>query len=291
MSDVTQRPWPHLRRGQPSRPAAVIVLAAGEGTRMKSATAEGPARAVRPQHARARARRRARPRARTAHRRRRPRPRPGRARISPRSSPDALPVAQEEQNGTGHAVRMRPGGRRRDRRHGPGDSTATRRCCAATTLAALLATHEREGNAVTVLTADVPDPTGYGRMIRAGDGAVQRDRRGEGRRPRSSARSPRSTSGSTPSTGSSWPPRSSRVTTDNAKGEEYLTDVVAILRDDGHRVGARAATDQWRRPQGVNDRVQLAEARRAAERPRPRERTCAPESRSSTRRPPGSTST
>jgi bifunctional UDP-N-acetylglucosamine pyrophosphorylase/glucosamine-1-phosphate N-acetyltransferase len=52
-----------------------------------------------------------------------------------------------------------------------------------------------------------------------------------------------------------------QVTTDNAKGEEYLTDVVTILRDSGHRVGG-ALDRHWLGPLGVNDRVQLAEARR-----------------------------
>src|SRR5690606_22049059 len=52
-----------------------------------------------------------------------------------------------------------------------------------------------------------------------------------------------------------------RVTTDNAGGEEYLTDVVAILRGDGHRAGAHLVAD-WVETQGVNDRVQLAQARR-----------------------------
>jgi bifunctional UDP-N-acetylglucosamine pyrophosphorylase/glucosamine-1-phosphate N-acetyltransferase len=52
-----------------------------------------------------------------------------------------------------------------------------------------------------------------------------------------------------------------RVTTDNANGEEYLTDVVGILREDGHRAGAYKAAD-WVETQGVNDRVQLAQARR-----------------------------
>src|SRR5690606_7427453 len=52
-----------------------------------------------------------------------------------------------------------------------------------------------------------------------------------------------------------------RVTTDNAGGEEYLTDVVAILRGDGHRAGAHLVAD-WVETQGVNDKVQLAQARR-----------------------------
>ncbi len=50
--------------------------------------------------------------------------------------------------------------------------------------------------------------------------------------------------------------------TDNAQGQEYLTDVVAILRGDGHPVGAVLAADAAE-IQGVNDRVQLAQVRRA----------------------------
>ena len=52
-----------------------------------------------------------------------------------------------------------------------------------------------------------------------------------------------------------------RVATDNAQGQEYLTDVVAIMRGDGHRAGTVLAADPAE-IQGVNDRVQLAQARR-----------------------------
>jgi bifunctional UDP-N-acetylglucosamine pyrophosphorylase / glucosamine-1-phosphate N-acetyltransferase len=51
------------------------------------------------------------------------------------------------------------------------------------------------------------------------------------------------------------------VATNNAKGEEYLTDVPAILRGDGHRVGFVRAADPAE-VEGVNDRAQLARARR-----------------------------
>jgi bifunctional UDP-N-acetylglucosamine pyrophosphorylase/glucosamine-1-phosphate N-acetyltransferase len=52
-----------------------------------------------------------------------------------------------------------------------------------------------------------------------------------------------------------------RITTDNAAGEEYLTDVVALLVSEGAVVTSHLATDH-RETMGVNDRVQLAEARR-----------------------------
>ena len=53
-----------------------------------------------------------------------------------------------------------------------------------------------------------------------------------------------------------------RVTTNNSQHEEYLTDVVEILRGDGHPVGTVLAADPAE-IRGVNDRVQLAQARRA----------------------------
>jgi bifunctional UDP-N-acetylglucosamine pyrophosphorylase/glucosamine-1-phosphate N-acetyltransferase len=52
-----------------------------------------------------------------------------------------------------------------------------------------------------------------------------------------------------------------RVPTNNAKGEEYLTDVVAILRAEGHRV-ASVLDEDAKEVFGVNDRAQLAQARR-----------------------------
>jgi bifunctional UDP-N-acetylglucosamine pyrophosphorylase / glucosamine-1-phosphate N-acetyltransferase len=51
------------------------------------------------------------------------------------------------------------------------------------------------------------------------------------------------------------------VSTDNDQQQEYLTDVVGILRGDGHRVGTLVAADAGEIT-GVNDRVQLAQARR-----------------------------
>ena len=52
-----------------------------------------------------------------------------------------------------------------------------------------------------------------------------------------------------------------RVATSNAQGQEYLTDVVAILRGDGHPAGTVLAADPAE-VQGVNNLVQLARVRR-----------------------------
>ena len=49
----------------------------------------------------------------------------------------------------------------------------------------------------------------------------------------------------------------SRLSTDNAQGELYLTDVLGIARGDGHRVGGLVCADPWL-VEGINDRVQLA---------------------------------
>ena len=76
------------------------------------------------------------------------------------------------------------------------------------TLAALVGEHAAAGNAVTVLTARVPDPTGYGRIVRDDGGslaAIVED----ATPPRRSGPSTRSTPASTPSTAPCWPTRSS----------------------------------------------------------------------------------
>ena len=77
-----------------------------------------------------------------------------------------------------------------------------------------------------------------------------------------------------------------RLTRDNAQGEEYLTDVVGLLRADGLVVAAYR-TDDADEVLGVNDRVQLADAGGVL-RERAVETVAAPASPSSTRPRPGS---
>jgi bifunctional UDP-N-acetylglucosamine pyrophosphorylase/glucosamine-1-phosphate N-acetyltransferase len=174
-------------------------------------------------------------------------------------APDALPVTQAEQNGTGHAVRMvleAVGAIDGTVLVLNGDAPLLR----GAVLQELLSVHEGEGNAATILTADMPDPTGYGRMIRAEDGSVRaivedKDTTADERA------ITEINVGMYAFDGALLDTALKQVTTDNAKGEEYLTDVVTILRDAGHRVGA-SLDRHWTGPLGVNDRVQLAEARR-----------------------------
>src|SRR5690606_41377729 len=132
------------------------------------------------------------------------------------------------------------------------------------TLAGLLDAHAAEGNAVTVLSARVPDPTGYGRIIRDADGAVLRIVEERDATPQERAVNEMN-SGVYAFDGALLADAIKRVSSDNAQGEEYLTDVLAILREDGHRVGAFVAGDHLE-VEGVNDRVQLAHARRVLNR-------------------------
>jgi len=124
------------------------------------------------------------------------------------------------------------------------------------TLSALLAEHGSTGNAVTVLSAVVTDPTGYGRIVRDADGTVtaiveQKDASPE------QAAVREINSGVYAFDAAVLTDALGRLSTDNAQGEQYLTDVLAIARGDGHRVGSWTCEDPWL-VEGVNDRVQLA---------------------------------
>ncbi|MBX9398493.1 bifunctional UDP-N-acetylglucosamine diphosphorylase/glucosamine-1-phosphate N-acetyltransferase GlmU [Streptomyces sp. TRM72054] len=242
------------------RPAAVVVLAAGEGTRMKSATPKvlheicgrslvghvlAAAGELKPEnlvvvvgHAREQV---------TAH-------------LS-EVAPDVRTAVQAQQNGTGHAVRMGL-----EELGGAVDGTVVVVCgdtplLTGETLRNLARTHSEDGNAVTVLTAEVPDATGYGRIVRdPASGAVtaiveHKDATDEQRAIREI------NSGVFAFDGQLLADALKKVRTDNSQGEEYLTDVLGILREAGHRVGASVAGD-YREIAGINNRVQLAEARR-----------------------------
>lgn len=137
----------------------------------------------------------------------------------------------------------------------PGDTPLLRR----ETIANLVAQHEASGHAATVLVAELDDPTGYGRVVRAKDGRVlriveQRDASDDERKINEINTSiyafRRDLLG----------PALRRVTPNNAQSEYYLTDVVAVLADMGHQVGAVVADAP--ETQGVNDRWQLALAER-----------------------------
>lgn len=181
-------------------------------------------------------------------------------------------AVQHEQNGTGHAVRMgleelTSGGAGADGAPGVAlDGTVVVVCgdtplLTGATLTALAETHAADGNAVTVLSAEVPDATGYGRIVRdEASGAVtaiveHKDASNAQRAIREI------NSGVFAFDARLLIEALGKVRTDNSQGEEYLTDVLGILREAGHRVGAAVAGDH-REIVGINNRVQLAEARR-----------------------------
>lgn len=128
------------------------------------------------------------------------------------------------------------------------------------TLRGLVADHERHGNAVTVLTARVPDPTGYGRIVRAAGGEVLGIVEHKDASPEQLAID-EINSGIYAFDARVLRDCLSRVGRDNAQGEKYLTDVLDLARAAGGRVAALPAADRWQ-IEGVNDRVQLARLRR-----------------------------
>lgn len=137
----------------------------------------------------------------------------------------------------------------------PGDTPLLR----PETIDDLVATHESNGFAATVLSARMDDPTGYGRVVRAKDGRVLRiveqrdaneDERAIDEVNTSIYAFRRDLLG----------PALRRVSPDNAQSEYYLTDVISVLAGMGHRIGSVVASAE--ETQGVNDRWQLALAER-----------------------------
>lgn len=128
------------------------------------------------------------------------------------------------------------------------------------TLASLVKAHEAAAAAVTVLTATAPDPSGYGRILRGDDGEVtgiveEADATDEQRKLAEIS------SGMFAFDGELLADAVKRVPAAAATGEEYLTEVPAILRADGHLVSSAFCPD-FDEIQGVNNQAQLASARR-----------------------------
>lgn len=126
------------------------------------------------------------------------------------------------------------------------------------TLSALLTYHEEQGAAATVLTAVLPDPTGYGRIVRNEAGEVLRIVEHKDATEVERAIREINTGIYCYDNQKLWKALA-EVKNDNAQGEYYVTDVVGILRDAGEKVAAFEAADPDE-TMGVNDRVQLSEA-------------------------------
>ena len=124
------------------------------------------------------------------------------------------------------------------------------------TLASLVEAHSDQGNAATVLTAVLDDPSGYGRIVRDPDGRVtaivEKKDASSGQREVREVNS-----GILAFDAAVLRDALERLDDKNAQGEMYLTDVVAIASGDGGRVGALTTGDLWQ-CEGVNTRSQLA---------------------------------
>ncbi|MGZ8742059.1 MAG: bifunctional UDP-N-acetylglucosamine diphosphorylase/glucosamine-1-phosphate N-acetyltransferase GlmU [Nocardioides sp.] len=241
-----------------TRPAAVVVLAAGSGTRMKSKLMKvlhpvcgrsmighvvTAALSVEPQHLVAVVGN-------------------GRDQVGPHVlelAPEVLLAVQETQDGTGHAVRVGLDALRES----AGTTAGTVVVMAGDTplmrgetIAALVSDHEAAGRAITILTGEVADPFGYGRVIRDAEGAVtaiieEKDA------DEAQAAVREINSGVFAFDGDFLSEALGRITNDNAKGEYYLTDVVGIAHADTRPVGAYRIEDVMQ-TEGANDRAQLA---------------------------------
>ncbi|WP_256838432.1 bifunctional UDP-N-acetylglucosamine diphosphorylase/glucosamine-1-phosphate N-acetyltransferase GlmU [Ornithinimicrobium faecis] len=247
-----------------NRPAAVIILAAGEGTRMKSKTpkvlhpiggrtlvghAIHAARGTDPVHLAVVVRHQ-------------------REVVAPHVSEvdaEALIADQDEVKGTGRAVEC-------GLEVLPPDLTGTVLVTygdvpllTTQTLRALTAAHEEAGNAVTVITSILDDPHGYGRVVRDQDGQVlkiveQKDAiaaRESGGADAGALDIKEINSGIYAFDAQVLRDSLTQVGTDNAQGEKYLTDVLGLARAAGRPVRAHVVDDRWQ-SEGVNDRVQLS---------------------------------
>jgi bifunctional UDP-N-acetylglucosamine pyrophosphorylase/glucosamine-1-phosphate N-acetyltransferase len=237
------------------RPGAVVVLAAGEGTRMRSTTpkvlheiggrsllghALVAARSLAPEHLV------------VVVRHERDRVAGHVAEIDPR----AIIADQDDVKGTGRAVRC---GLDALPEQPTGTVVVTYGdvpLLSGELLTALVEAHAVAGAAVTVLTSHVADPTGYGRVLRDDAGAVlgiveHKDATEEQRAVTEI------NSGIYAFDAKVLVDALGRIGTDNAQGEMYLTDVLAVARADGLGVAAFGTDDGWQ-VEGVNDRVQLA---------------------------------
>lgn len=172
------------------------------------------------------------------------------------ASPDLQFVAQTEQRGTGHAVMVA-----REQLKG---RTAPLIVLASDgpmikgeTLSRLAAIHAAEGNRATVLTVELDDPTGYGRIIRDGEGRF--DRIVEQKDGTPAVLAVREVCVSIYCFEvAALLDALDHLKTDNAQGEYYLTDVPGILLSRGERVGVYCHPEA-EEVMAINSRLELAD--------------------------------
>jgi bifunctional UDP-N-acetylglucosamine pyrophosphorylase / glucosamine-1-phosphate N-acetyltransferase len=134
-------------------------------------------------------------------------------------------------------------------------------------IAALADAHEAGGASATVATTTLADPSGYGRIVRADDGSFERivETKTAGDASAEELRIGEVNTGIYAFDGARLLAALPRLSADNAQGELYLPQVLDIMRSDGEAIAVHAVEDE-RLVLGVNDRVALAAVRKIAQR-------------------------
>lgn len=128
------------------------------------------------------------------------------------------------------------------------------------TLNNLFEYHQGKNASATILTAQAPNPTGYGRIIRDHVGIVEKIVEQKDASPEE-VRVKEINTGTYCFDNELLFDALSKLNTDNAQGEYYLTDIIEILKSEG-KIVAAYQTEDFDESLGVNDRVALAQANR-----------------------------
>ena len=177
--------------------------------------------------------------------------------VRPLIEDSARIAVQAEQLGTGHAV-MQAGEYIRSANGCivvlNGDTPLIK----AETIKKVVEYHTALGNSATVITAELEDASGYGRIVRGSEGEVlriveQKDASEEEKKIREIY------SGMYVFDSDALAGALEKLAPNNAQGEYYLTDTLEILRGEGKRIGGYAIEDNDE-IRGINNRVQLSEA-------------------------------
>ncbi len=178
---------------------------------------------------------------------------------------DVLVAVQERPMGTGDAVRAASA-------HLAGDAPVLViygdvPLIRSETLVELATEHERQGAAATMLTATLEDPTGYGRVVRAPDGTVERvvETKAPGDATELELHIREVNTGVFAFDGAALLVALREITADNVQGEHYLPDVLPVLRAHERTVIAHELAD-FSEVEGINDRVALADIGARAQR-------------------------
>ena len=165
-------------------------------------------------------------------------------------------VLQAEQLGTGHAVAQAS--------HNINDDDTVLilygdvPLIQASTLEALLGA--RDDNGLAILTVNLPDPTGYGRIVREAGKVVGIVEQKDANEEQLSIKE--INTGIMAAPGKQLKAWLSQLSSDNAQGEYYLTDIVAMAHRDGVSI-TTAQPASAIEVEGANNRVQLAQLERA----------------------------